>query len=273
MTTIPTSSAAQNAANATAATNSSSSSTSSGASALAQFSNNFQSFLTLLTTQLQNQDPLNPMDSTQFTSQLVQFTGVEQGILQNQNLQQLIALQTNTQLANDVGYLGTQVNDSGNKVQLSGSTGTINYDVTDPTTAQVVVTITDSNGNTINSFTNSSPSVGQQTVQWNGTNTAGTVVPDGTYNVKVQGFNAQGNPVSVTTGTQGTVSNVSLVNGQVVLTLQNGQQVPVSDVTQVTNPNSNSLSNSASSLANSASSIANDFSSLLGNSSNTGSGG
>lgn len=269
MTTIPTSSAAQSAANATT---SSSSSTASGTNALTQFSSNFQDFLTLLTTQLQNQDPLNPMDSTQFTSQLVQFTGVEQGILQNQNLQQLIALQSNTQLANDVGYLGTQVNDSGNKVVLSGSTGTINYDVTNAATAKVVVTITDSNGNVINTLTNSSPASGQQSIQWNGTNAAGTVVADGTYNVKIQGFDAQGNPVTVTTGTSGTVTNVSMVNGQVMLTLQSGQQIPVSDVTQVTNPNANSLANSASSLANSTTSLANDLSSLLG-SSNTGTGG
>lgn len=270
MTTIPTSSAANSAANATS-TNSSSSN--SGANALAQFSSNFQDFLTLLTTQLQNQDPLNPMDSTQFTSQLVQFTGVEQGIVQNQNLQQLIALQSNTQLANDVGYLGTQVNDSGNKVVLSGSTGTINYDVTDPTTAKVVITITDSNGNVVNSMTNSSPSVGAQKVQWDGTNASGTVVADGTYNVSVQGFNAQGNPVSVTTGSSGTVTNVSMVNGQVVLTLQSGQQIPVSDVTQVTNPNASSLASSASSLASSTSSLANDISSLLSGSSTSGTGG
>ena len=88
MTTIPPTSSTPSTA--------SSSSSNSGANALASFSSNFQSFLTLLTTQLQNQDPLNPMDSTQFTSQLVQFTGVEQGILQNQNLQQLIGLQTNS---------------------------------------------------------------------------------------------------------------------------------------------------------------------------------
>lgn len=230
MTTIPTSSAAQSAANAT----SSNSSTGSGASALAQFSSHFQDFLSLLTTQLKNQDPLNPMDSTQFTSQLVQFTGVEQGILQNQNLQQLIALQNNTQLANDVGYLGTQVNDSGDKVVLTNHSGTINYDVTNAATAKVVITIKDSNGNVVNTLTNSSPTSGQQSVQWTGTNSAGTVVADGTYNVTVQGFDAQGNPVTVTTGTTGTVTNVSMVNGQAMLTLSNNQQIPVSDVTQVT---------------------------------------
>lgn len=228
MATIPTTSAANSATNAT-----SSSTSNSGSNALAQFSNNFQSFLTLLTAQLKNQDPMSPMDSTQFTSQLVQFTGVEQGILQNQNLQQLISLQSNTQMGNAVQYIGKTINDAGNKVQLSGSTGTINYNVTDPSTSKVVVTITDSSGTVIRTATIDSPATGANTFQWDGRNNTNSVVSDGTYNVKVQGFNSQNNPVSVTTGSSGVVSNVSLVNGQVVLTTQNGLQVPLSDVTSV----------------------------------------
>lgn len=234
MTTIPTSSATSNAANATTTSNASSSN--SGSNALASFSNNFQSFLSLLTAQLQHQDPLNPMDSTQFTSQLVQFTGVEQGILQNQNLQQLITLQGNTQMANAAGYIGMQVNGGGNQVQLSGSQATIDYNVTDATTSKVVVTITDSSGNVINTLTETPTSTGQQSVQWNGHNAAGTVVPDGTYNIKVQGYNSANNPVSVTSGESGIVTSVNEVNNQIVLTTQGGKQIPISDVTSVTTP-------------------------------------
>lgn len=229
MATIPTTSAANSAANATT-------SSSSGASsnALAQFSNNFDNFLTLLTAQLKHQDPMSPMDSTQFTSQLVQFTGVEQGILQNQNLKQLIALQSNSQMGSAVEYLGKKINDAGNQVQLSGSTGTVNYQVSDPTTAKLVITVTDSSGTTIRTATVDTPSVGSGAFQWDGRNNTGSVVPDGTYNVKVQGFNSQNNPVAVTTGSSGVVSNVSLVNGQVVLTTQSGQQIPLTDVSSVT---------------------------------------
>lgn len=240
MTTIPTSSAASSAANATTTSNASN----SGSNALASFSNNFQDFLTLLTTQLQNQDPLNPMDSTQFTSQLVQFTGVEQGILQNQNLQQLITLQGNSQMSNAAGYIGMQVNGGGNQVQLSGSQAKINYDVTDATTAKVVVTITDSSGNTINTLTETPTALGNQSVQWDGHNASGTVVPDGTYNIKVQAYNSSNSPVSITAGESGVVSSVNEVNGQVVLTTQGGQQIPISDVTSVTVPNSSSNSSS-----------------------------
>jgi len=233
MTTIPPTSSTP------AAT--SSSSTNSGANALASFSQNFQSFLTLLTTQLQNQDPLNPMDSTQFTSQLVQFTGVEQGILQNQNLQQLISLQTNNQMANASNYIGWEVNASGgDKIQLAGSHATINYDVTDTTTAQVKVTITDSTGKVINTLTETPTATGPQSATWNGTNSSGAVVPDGSYTVNIQAFNSQGSPVSITTGLSGVVSSVSLVNGQVMLTTQGGQQIPIGDVTSLKNPNSSS---------------------------------
>ena len=230
MATIGTTNAANSAANAT--TQNSTSSASSN-DALAKFSSNFQDFLTLLTSQLQHQDPLSPMDSTQFTSQLVQFTGVEQGILQNQNLSQLISLQSNTQMANATSYIGAQVNDAGNQVQLSSSTGTINYNVTDPSTAKVQITITDSSGTVIRTATVDGPATGAQTFQWDGRNNTGSVVSDGTYNVKVQGLNAQGNPVSVTTGTSGVVTNVSLVNGQIILTTASGQQIPLSDVTKV----------------------------------------
>lgn len=229
MSSIAAAATANSATNATATT----ATNSSANSALAQFSSNFDQFLTLLTAQLKHQDPMSPMDSTQFTSQLVQFTGVEQGILQNQNLKQLIAMQSNTQMASAVQYIGKTINQAGNQVLLSGSSGTINYSVNDAATSKVNITITDSSGTVIRNATVNSPSSGQNVFHWDGRNNTGTVVPDGTYNVKIQGFNSQNNPVTVGTGGNGVVSNVSLVNGQLVLTTQSGVQVPISDVTSV----------------------------------------
>jgi flagellar basal-body rod modification protein FlgD len=229
MSTIAATSAAASATSATATTDKNSASN----SALAQFSTNFDQFLTLLTAQLQHQDPMSPMDSTQFTSQLVQFTGVEQGILQNQNLKQLIAMQSDTQMASAVQYIGKTINQAGNQVLLSGSTGTIDYNVSDPTTSKATITITDSSGTVIRTANVDSPAKGQNVFQWDGRNNTGTVVPDGTYNVKVQGFNAQNNPVTVGTGGNGVVTDVSLMNGQLVLTTQSGVQVPISDVSSV----------------------------------------
>ena len=81
-------------------------STGQAASAQKTLSSNFDTFLTLLTTQLQNQDPLQPMDSNQFTQQLVQFSQVEQQINSNKNLESLIALTKSQTATNAVPYLG-----------------------------------------------------------------------------------------------------------------------------------------------------------------------
>jgi len=229
MTTLAATSAAASATNATAQTNTNNASN----SALAKFSTNFDQFLTLLTAQLQHQDPMSPMDSTQFTSQLVQFTGVEQGILQNQNLQQLVTLQGNTQMASAVQYIGKTISTGGNQVDLSGSTGTINFNVSDPATTQVKITITDSSGTVIRTDTVSKPQSGQNAYTWDGRNNTNTIVPDGVYNVKVEGFNSANSPVTVGTGGAGVVDNVSLVDGQVMLHTKVGVSVPLSDVTGV----------------------------------------
>src|SRR5271156_6288937 len=82
---------------------------SSSSSAMSNLTSNFNTFLKLLTTQLQNQDPLSPMDSNQFTQQLVEFSGVEQQINTNDNLQSLIALSMSQQASAAVNYIGHSV--------------------------------------------------------------------------------------------------------------------------------------------------------------------
>src|SRR3954471_24751209 len=121
---------------------------STGTNALSKFAENFQDFLTLLTEQLKHQDPLSPMDSTQFTSQLVQFTGVEQGILQNKNLQALINMQSDVQMSTATSYLGKLVDINGGGVQLSDSSAKINYSI-GTAVAKVAINITDSSGVTV----------------------------------------------------------------------------------------------------------------------------
>jgi flagellar basal-body rod modification protein FlgD len=83
--------------------------TTSTPDAMAQLSGNFSTFLTLLTTQLKNQDPTSPMDSNQFTQQLVEFSQVEQQINTNTNLQTLISQGTAQSAAYATGYLGKTV--------------------------------------------------------------------------------------------------------------------------------------------------------------------
>jgi flagellar basal-body rod modification protein FlgD len=203
--------------------------------ALTNFANNFQDFLTLLTEQIKNQDPLSPMDSTQFTSQLVQFTGVEQGIQQNQNLSQLISLQSDVQMGTAVSYLGKGVDIDGQSMQLSGGTASMEYSVpTTPPVSKVTLTITDQSGNKVRTAAGIT-TAGTQAFNWDGKNDTGTLLPDGTYNVSVQGVDAQGNPVTISTAATGTVTDVGVTNGKVILTVGN-QLIPLSSVTAVHNP-------------------------------------
>jgi flagellar basal-body rod modification protein FlgD len=202
---------------------------------LAKFAENFQDFLTLLTEQIKNQDPLSPMDSTQFTSQLVQFTGVEQGIQQNANLSQLIGLQSDVQMGTAVSYLGKSVNVDGASIQLSSGTGKLDYGVPNTTpVTKVTVTISDQSGTTVRTAAGET-GAGTHTFTWDGKNDTGTVLPDGTYNIKVAGVDAQGNPVTISTAATGIVSNVGVVDGKVVLTVGD-RQIPLSDVTSVSTP-------------------------------------
>jgi flagellar basal-body rod modification protein FlgD len=213
----------------------SSAATSQTDNAITKFANNFQDFLTLLTEQIKNQDPLSPMDSTQFTSQLVQFTGVEQGIEQNSNLSQLIALQSDVQMGTAVSYLGKSVDVDGQTMQLAGGAAKVDYSVPSSTpVTKVALTVTDQSGNVVRTA-DGETAAGRHTFTWDGKNNTGTLLPDGTYNVKIAGTDSQGNPVTISTAATGIVSNVGVVDGKVVLTVGD-REIPLSSVTSVSTP-------------------------------------
>src|SRR5271169_6527884 len=94
-----------------------------GTSASQQLAGNFDTFLQLLTTQLQNQDPLDPLDTNEFTQQLVEFASVEQQINMNTNLQTLISMQQTSEATSALQFLGTNVTVSGSTATLSNATG------------------------------------------------------------------------------------------------------------------------------------------------------
>jgi len=94
-----------------------------------QLSGNFSTFLTLLTTQLKNQDPTSPMDSNQFTQQLVMYSQVEQQISTNDNLKTLITQGTSNAAAMTTGYLGKKVSITNGNASLSGGTATWTYNL------------------------------------------------------------------------------------------------------------------------------------------------
>jgi flagellar basal-body rod modification protein FlgD len=149
---------------------------------LASLAGNFNDFLSLLTTQLQNQDPTSPMDTSQFTTQLVQFTGVAEQITANSTLSQILSADQTQQLTQASGLVGQQVAFTGGTLPLQNSAAQVDYQTTGAEPVQI--TVTNASGTTVQSQTVNATS-GANTWTWDGTNSNGTQLPDGTYNVSV----------------------------------------------------------------------------------------
>src|ERR1700743_2905325 len=169
--------------NNSSSSNSSSSpiSSSSSNSSLDQLAGNFNTFLTLLTTQLQNQDPLSPLDTNQFTQQLVEFASVEQQVNMNSNLQTLISMQQTSASLQALQLVGANVTINSNTATLSNATGSpATWGFSSPAPATGAVTITSSTGQV--AYTGTMPlSAGNQTYTWNGQGNNGVTWPDGNY--------------------------------------------------------------------------------------------
>lgn len=148
----------------------------------AALAGNFSDFLTLLTTQLQNQDPTNPLDTNEFTAQLVQFALVEQQINANVNLETLISLNQGQQVLQAASLIGASVVANSTQIALQGGVGEIRFDseIATPT----LVSVLDSNGRAIHSETVQTK-VGANAWHWDGRNASGTQMPDGAYTVTV----------------------------------------------------------------------------------------
>lgn len=219
---------------ATSATGSAGSSSSSSASnAMQSIAGNFDTFLQLLTTQLQNQDPLDPMDATSFTQELVQFASVEQQVDMNTNMQTLISMQSTTEATSALQLVGSTVTIGGATSNLSNATNTpATWSLNSPSAGTGQVTITSSAGTTAYTGT-VTLNAGNNTYTWNGVSNNGQTWPDGTYTIAVTAANASGQSMTVSTQQQGTVTGVNLSTNPPTLTV-NGQSVQVNQITSIT---------------------------------------
>ena len=182
--------------------------TAAGAKARQTLSSNYDTFLKLLTSQLQNQDPLSPMDSNQFTQQLVMYSQVEQQITTNDNLSSLIALQKSAAGANAVSYLGRTAYTQGGNTSLAD--GAANWRYTLPNdAATVTLTVTDANGRTVYTGTGDK-TLGDHDFAWDGKNNAGIVQPAGTYTLAVTAKKADGTKLTPTVNGVGVVKEVDM---------------------------------------------------------------
>jgi flagellar basal-body rod modification protein FlgD len=197
-------------------------------------------FLKLLMAQLQNQDPLNPTDDTEFVTQLSQFSLVEQSVQQSSQLTSMSSQLQALDNSNDAFLIGQQVTVGGGTLSYNGSLAA-SASVTLGTAAQsVTATVTDSSGNTIRTLNLGPQAAGPLTVTWDGHGDGGQTEPSGTYSVAVSATAANGQPIPVSQNVTGTVSSVSFANGSPTLTLSNGTVAPVSNLVSVgvtsTNP-------------------------------------
>lgn len=177
---------------------------------------NFTTFLQLLTTQLKNQNPLDPLDTNQFTQQLVQFASVEQQMKSNTLLQTLVSAQQTAQSSTALGFVGQSVVVDGSNGQLSKGSATWNLNVSKP--AAATITITDSTGQTVYTGT-AALSAGTQPFTWNGIGNNGKQLADGNYTISAVALDASQQSVPVSIETQGTVDSVDLTQNPPVLSI------------------------------------------------------
>ncbi len=191
-----------------------------------------EDFLHLLVTQLQNQDPLNPSDSTEFTAQLATFTSLEE--LQNINAT-LTGVETSQSILTNsqaVDYIGKQIQATGDRVYKAGDRiDPIEFKLTGDA-AGVYVKIYNQYGEFVRDIDLGPMEAGQQQALWDGTDFNGAQAPDGSYRYEAMAMDAEGNNVSVTTFTTGRVTGVYYKNGTAFL-MTADQEIPLGNVVQV----------------------------------------
>jgi flagellar basal-body rod modification protein FlgD len=175
----------------------------------------YNNFLLLLTKQLQNQDPLNPMDTAQFTQQLVGFSQVEQQIASNKSLEKLIGLQSATNAFGAVAFIGNEVAVNSNHVALKDGKAKFEYTI-DQTASKAVMTVVDSRGQVV-LVQEANKGVGTYKVDWNGKDAFGNQLPDGDYRVAVSYADDQGETYAADITSFGIVDSTEIADGEVKL--------------------------------------------------------
>jgi flagellar basal-body rod modification protein FlgD len=191
---------------------------------------NFDTFLSILTTQLKNQNPLDPLDTNQFTQQLVQFTGVEQQLKTNQFLEALLLNTQTSYRADAVSYIGKQVTASGETAELIDGGAYWAYNA-EANVANATVTIKNSAGQVVYTE-NGSLNSGPGAFLWDGIGSDGSKKPDGVYTIEIKGTNLAGNTVKVSTSSVGVVTGVDF-SGKEPMLIVGKNKLAISDVTDV----------------------------------------
>lgn len=214
---------------------SSSSSSSSTSSATTSADSTYDMFLQLLVTQLQNQNPLDPMDPTEFTEQLATYSSLEQQIETNDSLSDILSqLQSSSSaLANGTGYIGRTVDADTDTLNVADD-GTVTADwryTLDSDATSVTLKIVDADGNTVWSGTGETAE-GSHTLDWDGKDSDGDTVSAGEYTLEVTATDADGEDITSSISIRGAVTAVDSSDGDTILELGD-TQIDIDDVTRV----------------------------------------
>jgi flagellar basal-body rod modification protein FlgD len=193
-------------------------------------------YLKLLVAQLEHQDPMNPMDDKEMTSQLSQFSSLEQLTNINTGIKSLVSAQSSSNMLNAVGFIGKGIKANGYSLSKSGdSTSTVYYTLGE-SVANMQVNIYASDGTLVRTDALGASQAGEFQYSWDGKDTSGNKLADGTYGVAIVAEDSAGAPVLVQSKISGEVSGLSTVNGTTMLQLKDGRSIELSSVTEIVQP-------------------------------------
>jgi flagellar basal-body rod modification protein FlgD len=197
-----------------------------------EISKDYDMFLRLMTAQLKNQDPLQPLDGTEFVAQLAQFSGVEQQIKTNERLDTLLGALTRSAAEVSLGFLGRTVETPSGRIELAaGTPARFAYEV-EGTAGKAVAVVTDVNGTEVRKFDVDASAPGRREATWDGSDAFGNPASPGVYAIRVEIYDAAGKKV---THTLPTLTRAQVVEARIgadggMLVLSNGAAAALSDL-------------------------------------------
>ncbi|MBN2751827.1 MAG: flagellar hook capping protein [Rhodospirillaceae bacterium] len=214
-------------------TTSSSGLSSTTATSVESLEENYELFLSVLVAQLENQNPLDPTDTDEMTSQLINYAQVEQQILGNSYLENLVLATNNESASVALAMVGMEVTYNADDLTYeSGDTLTWAFDVPDDT-ASLTAQVLNEDGDVVYSKSLDT-TAGETTFTWDGTLTNGSSASDGTYSLNIYAEDSNGDEVSITAETSSIVSRVDWSDGSAQLIMENGATVSLSDIVSAT---------------------------------------
>jgi flagellar basal-body rod modification protein FlgD len=205
------------------------------ATSKATVAENFDTFLSILTTQLKNQNPLDPLDTNQFTQQLVQFSAVEQQLKSNEFLQALVLANKSSSITQGVAFVGKEVTAETTMSVLKEGTASWQYDAAS-TADNATITVKDGAGNVVYT-TDATIEGGKGRFDWDGIDSTGQQMKDGPYQISIDARDANGAYITVRTQMAGTVDGVDF-SGDEPFLLIGGSRISMGSVLSVSTPKS-----------------------------------